>query len=123
MDGLGYDCTRMNEGGNSTYKPLICEKDVSCFHVNVQERSHHELNGVLWKGDYLIQKQWATLKENAGSKNGCWVFGWCFRFFGNMFMFCVCNVFQSMKEESMIQKLHQIAREEKSLRIIEKKRL
>jgi hypothetical protein len=35
VDGLGYECTRTNEGGNNTYTPLICEKDVNCFHVNV----------------------------------------------------------------------------------------
>ncbi len=40
-----------------------------------------------------------------------------------MFMFCVCNVFRSMKEENLIKKLHQIVKEEKSLKAIEKKGL
>jgi hypothetical protein len=31
--------------------------------VEVQEKNHHELNGVFEKNDYLIQKQWATLKQ------------------------------------------------------------
>jgi hypothetical protein len=45
----GYNCTRMNEEGINTFGPLICENDVNYFHVDVQERSHHELNGVLEK--------------------------------------------------------------------------
>ncbi len=31
----GYNHTRMNEGGRSTFKPLIGEKDVNCFQVDV----------------------------------------------------------------------------------------
>jgi hypothetical protein len=45
----GYDCTRMNEERSNTFRPLICENDVKCFHVDVQEKNHHELNGVLEK--------------------------------------------------------------------------
>ncbi len=43
----------MNGKDNNTFQPL---KDVNYFHVDVQKRSHHELNGVLEKNDYLIQK-------------------------------------------------------------------
>jgi hypothetical protein len=35
----GYNCTRMNERGSSTSRLLICDKDISCFHVEVQEKS------------------------------------------------------------------------------------
>jgi hypothetical protein len=45
----GYNYIRMNEEGSNTFGPLICEKDVNCFHVDVQERSHHESNGLLEK--------------------------------------------------------------------------
>ncbi len=45
----GYNCIRMNEKGSNTFGPLICEKDVSGFHMDVQEISHHGLNGVLEK--------------------------------------------------------------------------
>jgi hypothetical protein len=40
----GWNCTKMNEGRSSTFGPLMCENDVSYFHVEVQERHHHELN-------------------------------------------------------------------------------
>jgi hypothetical protein len=31
----GCNHTRMNEGGRSTFKSLIGEKDVNCFHMEV----------------------------------------------------------------------------------------
>jgi hypothetical protein len=31
----GYNCIKMNEEGNNTFGPLICEKDVNYFHVDV----------------------------------------------------------------------------------------
>jgi hypothetical protein len=31
----GCNHTRMNEGGRSTFRPLISEKDVNCFHMEV----------------------------------------------------------------------------------------
>jgi hypothetical protein len=51
----GYNCTRMNEGRNSTFGPLMCENDDSYFHMKVQEKRHHELNRLPKKYDYLIQ--------------------------------------------------------------------
>lgn len=50
----GYNCTRMNERRISTFGPLMCEKNVSYFHMEVQEKNHHELNRLLKKCDYLI---------------------------------------------------------------------
>jgi hypothetical protein len=43
----------MNGKDNYSSQPL---RDVNYFHVDVQKKSHHELNGVLEKNDYLIQK-------------------------------------------------------------------
>jgi hypothetical protein len=40
----GYDDTWMNEDDNSIFELLT---NVNCFHVDVHERNHHELNGVL----------------------------------------------------------------------------
>ncbi len=42
----GYDDTWMNEEDNSRVE---LSTDVNCFNVDVQEKSHHELNGVLEK--------------------------------------------------------------------------
>ncbi len=56
----GYDGIWMNEEDNNTFGPLI---NVHYFHEDIHEKSHHELNGVLEKNEYLIQKQWAALKE------------------------------------------------------------
>jgi hypothetical protein len=70
----GYNCTRMNEGRINTFGPLMCEKDVSSFHIEVQEINHHELNMLLKKIDYLIQKWRVVLKEKIGSKSGWGVF-------------------------------------------------
>jgi hypothetical protein len=36
----------MNEEGYSAFGPLM---DINYFHVDVQKKSHHELNGVLEK--------------------------------------------------------------------------
>ncbi len=49
----GYDGIWMNGKDNYSSQPL---RDVNYFHVDVQKKSHHELNGVLEKNDYLIQK-------------------------------------------------------------------
>jgi hypothetical protein len=42
----GYNDTWMNEEENSRFELLT---NVNCYHVDVHERSHHELNGVLEK--------------------------------------------------------------------------
>jgi hypothetical protein len=58
-----YNCTRMNKGQNNISRSLICDKDVSFFYMEVQEKNHQELDGVFEKNDYLIKKQWAALKQ------------------------------------------------------------
>ncbi len=40
--------------------------NVNYFHEDVQEKSHHELNGALEKNDYLIQTQQAALIKKVG---------------------------------------------------------
>jgi hypothetical protein len=40
----GYNGIWMNEENNSAYGPLM---DINYFHVDVREKSHHELNGCL----------------------------------------------------------------------------
>lgn len=47
----GYNGIWMNEEDNNTSGPLM---EVNCFHVDVHEKNHHELNGMLEKNDYLI---------------------------------------------------------------------
>jgi hypothetical protein len=42
----GYDGIWMNEEDNNTSQPL---RDINYFHMDVQKRSHHELNGVFEK--------------------------------------------------------------------------
>ncbi len=49
----GYNGIWMNEEDNNTFGPLM---DVNYFHVDIHEKSHHELNGVLEKNEYLIKK-------------------------------------------------------------------
>ncbi len=64
----GYDGIWMNEEDNNTFGPLM---DVNYFHVDIHEKSHHELNGVLEKNEYLIKKRWVALKEKTRGANGC----------------------------------------------------
>jgi len=73
----GYHDICMKEY-NNTFEPLM---NVNYFHVDVQENSHHESNGVLEKNDYSIQTQWATLKEKMGAWKGCQTY-WHSRFLG-----------------------------------------
>jgi hypothetical protein len=47
----GCDCTRMNKGRSNISKSLICDKDVSFFLMEVQEKNHHELNGLFEKNN------------------------------------------------------------------------
>jgi len=70
----GYNCTRINEGMINAFGPLMCEKDVSYFHMEVQEKSHHELNGLPKNCNYFIKKWRATLKEKTRSKSGWQIF-------------------------------------------------
>jgi hypothetical protein len=49
----GYDDIWMNEEDKSASKPLT---NNNYFHVEVHERSHHEMNGVLKKSEHSIQK-------------------------------------------------------------------
>jgi hypothetical protein len=55
----GYDGIWMNGKNNNTFQAL---RDVNYFHVDIQKKIHHELNGVLEKNDYLIQKWLVALK-------------------------------------------------------------
>jgi hypothetical protein len=73
----GYHDICMKEY-NNTFEVFM---NVNYFHMDVQENSHHELNGVLEKNDYLIQTQWATLKEKVGGWKGCQTY-WHLRFLG-----------------------------------------
>jgi hypothetical protein len=46
----------MDERRNNTYGPLMYKKDISYFHMGIQEKNHHESNWMFEKNDYLIQK-------------------------------------------------------------------
>ncbi len=63
----GYDGIWMNEEDKSASKPLA---NNNCFHVDVQEGGHHEMNGGARKKKHLMQKQWAALKNKMGGGNG-----------------------------------------------------
>jgi len=58
----GYHDIWMNEY-NNTFEPLM---NVNYFHMDVQEKSHDELNEVLEKMIILIQTHWVALKEKMG---------------------------------------------------------
>jgi len=55
-----YDEIWMKEEDQSAYGPL---RNNNCFHMDVQQRSHHEMNMVLLKKQHLMQKWRATLNE------------------------------------------------------------
>jgi len=48
-----YDEIWMKEEDQSAYGPL---RNNNCFHMDVQQRSHHEMNMVLLKKQHLMQK-------------------------------------------------------------------
>jgi len=50
----GDDGIWMNEEDQSAFEPLM---NNNCFHVDIQEHDHHEMNGVLEKNEYLMQKK------------------------------------------------------------------
>ncbi len=106
----GYDCTKMNKGWSNIFRSLICDKDVTFFCVEVQEKNHHELNGVFEKNDFNT-KTLGCLKTKARSMSGRWVSFWHLRFLN--IMFCVCYVFCNMSEGSAIEKSQIIVRKNK----------
>jgi hypothetical protein len=63
----GYDGIWMNEENQNAFELLI---NNNYFYVDVQERSHHEMNMVLEKKEHLMQKQRATLSEKTNRRNG-----------------------------------------------------
>jgi hypothetical protein len=56
----GDDGIWMNAENQNAFEPLT---NNNCFHVDIQEQGHHEMNEVLEKNEYLMQKQHATLKK------------------------------------------------------------
>jgi hypothetical protein len=43
----------MNEGYSNAFEPMI---NNYYFHMDVHEKSHHEMNGMLEKNEHLLQK-------------------------------------------------------------------
>jgi uncharacterized membrane protein len=97
----GYNCTKMNKGWSNISRSLICDKDVSFFYVEVQEKKHHELNGVFEKNDFNT-KIVGYLKTKVGSMSGHRVSSWHLRFLN--ITFCVSCVFCNMSEGSAIER-------------------
>jgi hypothetical protein len=56
----GYDARWMKEEGQTAFEPLM---DYNYFHVDIHEKGHHEMNGVLEKSEHLMQTWWAALNE------------------------------------------------------------
>jgi hypothetical protein len=51
----------MDEGRGSNYiQPLT---NYNCFHMNIHERAHHEMNGVIEKSEHLMQTWWVAQNE------------------------------------------------------------
>jgi hypothetical protein len=52
--------------------PLIEElqEQYNCFHMDIQGRSHHEMNGVLEKSEHFMQKWCIALNNKIGRRNG-----------------------------------------------------
>jgi hypothetical protein len=56
----GYGAIWMKEEDQTAYGPLT---DYNCFHMDIKERGHHEMNGVLEKSEHLMQTWWDALNE------------------------------------------------------------
>jgi hypothetical protein len=64
---------------------------------------------VFEKNDYLIQNGKLPFKKKGWS--GHQISSWHLMFLSKAFMFCICSVFCSMNEESVIERLQIIVRE------------
>ncbi len=95
----GDDDIWMNEENQSAFEPLM---NNNCFHVDIQEQGHHEMNGVLKNNEYLMQKQWATLNKKMERENGDQTSSHLKLFYDD---FVFCDVCYNMSEENVLENL------------------
>jgi hypothetical protein len=56
----GYDAIWMKEEDQIASRPVT---NYNCFHVDIHEKGHHEINGVLERSEHLMQTWWVALNE------------------------------------------------------------